>query len=292
MGTPPAEIEVDEALVRRLLADQHPDLAGLVFGARSGWDNFQWRLGDELAVRLPRRQQAVVFAENEHRWLPELAPRLPLPIPAVVRLGRPADGYRWPWSVVRWIPGSPGDQVALGDVASSAERLGRFLRALHRPAPAEAPHNPYRSVPLADRADLVQDGLTQLGSVLDVAAVRRVWEQALAAPTWTAPPTWIHGDLHPANTVIVDGVLAGVIDFGDVCAGDPATDVAAAWMLLASEAVPTFAAAYGGIDEALDRRARGWAVFFGLILLCIEEPSTYKPIGRATLARLTSAPAS
>src|SRR5690349_9653047 len=103
---PAAEVAIDEALVRALLRDQHPDLAELPLERVAfGWDNVVLRLGDELAVRVPRRQLAASFIEHEQRWLPELAPRLPLPVPAPVRVGRPALGYPWSWSVVPWMAG-------------------------------------------------------------------------------------------------------------------------------------------------------------------------------------------
>src|SRR5579863_1083475 len=144
MRWPEPEVPVDEGLVRCLLEEQHPDLAGLPLHlCDAGGDNMMWRLGDGLAVRLPRRQIAAALVEHEQRWLPELAVSLPLAVPVPVRSGRPSAGYPWKWSVVPWIEGAPGDRVRITDHARSAERLGAFLRALHRPAPEEAPHNPW-----------------------------------------------------------------------------------------------------------------------------------------------------
>ena len=49
------DVDIDEALVRTLLHNQHPDLAGLELReVAGGWDNRMWRLGEDLAVRLPR----------------------------------------------------------------------------------------------------------------------------------------------------------------------------------------------------------------------------------------------
>jgi len=74
---PPAEVPIDEALVCGLLAAQHPDLAELSLRlAGEGWDNAIWRLGQHLAVRLPRRPLAVDLIAHERRWLPGLALRL------------------------------------------------------------------------------------------------------------------------------------------------------------------------------------------------------------------------
>jgi aminoglycoside phosphotransferase (APT) family kinase protein len=292
-GSPPAEIDIDEQLVRSLIADQHPDLSGLPLEyVHAGWDNALWRLGDELLVRLPRRAQAAPLVLNEQRWLPALAPLLPLPVPAPVRVGWPTTDYPWSWSIVAWLSGSPGDQTSISNSGDAAQRLGHFLQALHRPAPFDAPLNPYRGVPLVQRSATLDDRLVELAGEIDVDATRRVWDRACAAPPWPHSPTWLHGDLHPANTLIADGTLVGVLDFGDIGAGDPATDLAAAVMLLPRSADATFVRSYGGVDPDLEARCLGWAVLFGLMLLSIGLDSrptsghpTYAPIGRSTLAR-------
>jgi aminoglycoside phosphotransferase (APT) family kinase protein len=293
MGSPPAEIDVDEPLVRSLLAAQHPDLSDLPLEyLKAGWDNTLWRLGDKLLVRLPRRVQAAPLVANEQRWLPSLAPLLPLAVPAPVRVGRASTEYPWSWSIVPWLDGCPGDQATIGDPDDAARSLGHFLRALHEPAPPDAPHNPFRGVPLAQRSPTFEDRIVELASEIDVVATRGAWERACAAPAWPHPPTWLHGDLHPANTLILQGKLAGILDFGDICCGDPATDLASAMMLLPRSSDATFADSYGGTDPDLEARSVGWALLFGLMLLSIglnSRPAsghpTYAPIGRSTLAR-------
>jgi aminoglycoside phosphotransferase (APT) family kinase protein len=286
---PEAEIKVDEGLVRELLAEQQPDLAGLpITELDAGWDNTLWRLGDEFLVRLPRRAAGASLIIHEQRWLPVLAPRLPLPVPVPYRIGRPSSRFPWGWSVVPWLVGSPGDRTEVTDPEGAADRLGRFLRALHHDAPVEAPENPWRGVDLAERGDTFEDRVTTLGSEIDVEGTRRVWERAIAAVAWAGPRQWLHGDLHPANVLVTGGILTAVIDFGDLCGGDPATDLAGAWMLLPASALAVFGAAYGGVDAALERRTLGWAALFGLMLLGIglRDRPTYETVGRATLAKV------
>lgn len=275
---PAAEVEIDRSLVRRLLADQHPDLADLpLTELASGWDNVLYRLGDDLVVRLPRRAMAAALVANEQRWLGVLAPELPLAIPVPVRVGRPTDDYPWSWSIQPWIPGRAAGASPDLDLPVAARDLGRFLAALHRPAPADAPRNPYRGGPLAERIDATDKRLARYADVLDTEDLRRRWERALAAPVWDGPPLWIHGDLHAHNLVADSGRLVAVIDFGDITAGDPATDLAVAWSVLDPPHHAVFRRAADSaarpIDDALWRRAEGWAVSVGLAILAHSADS-------------------
>ena len=289
MEWPAAEIEVDEALVRELLGQQHPDLASLALRETgAGWDNTLWRLGAGLLVRLPRRASPAPLVVNEQRWLAELAPRLPLPVPAPVRTGRPTDRFPWPWSVVPWFDGVPGDRATITQPDDAARRLGRFLKALHQEASADAPENPWRGVALAERQDTFDERLEALAAEIDVDAARAVWDRAVEVGPPPGPAVWLHGDMHPANTLIAGGTLSAVIDFGDICRGDPATDLAGAWMLLPASSMDRFHAAYGAVDDALAKRTLGWAVLFGLMLLGIGLGGrpTYEAVGRSTLDKV------
>lgn len=290
MAAPPADVAIDEQLVRALLVAQCPDLAALPLGpAAAGWDNDIWHLGDDLAVRLPRRKEAVPLLLHEQRWLPVLAPELPLPVPVPVRRGVPSERFGRPWSVVPWIDGSPGDRTPPTRTLDAALSLGRFLRALHRPAPADAPGNPWRGVPLATRRDAFDRYLLSVpADPATTGALRQRWAEAVTAPAWAGPPTWIHGDLHPANTVVRMGTLAGVVDFGDCCAGDPATDLAAAWLLLPLDVHPALWDAYGADDTALRRRAAGWAALFAVLLHGSVGGSLAQGVAAAAIDRLTS----
>ncbi|MBL1065240.1 aminoglycoside phosphotransferase family protein [Streptomyces sp. 7-21] len=265
---PAAEVSVSAGVVRELLAAQHPDLASApVEVMTNGWDNLVCRLGEELLVRLPRRALAARLVRNEQQWLPILAPRLPLPVPAPVRTGKPGSGYPWAWSVVPYFPGETAAHRAPGDARAAAETLGAFLAALHRPAPPDAPVNEYRGVPLARRADRVAGQLAQLDGRPEREAAARVWREAVAAPGWDGPPLWLHGDLHPANILVSQDRISAVIDFGDLTSGDPASDLCVAWMLFPPRERAVFRQAYGGADDATWARARGWALALALVLM-------------------------
>jgi aminoglycoside phosphotransferase (APT) family kinase protein len=293
MGTPAAEIEIDEHQARQLLAAQHPDLADLtIVSVASGWDNHLLRLGDKLALRFPRRQLGAQLILNEQRWLPGLKGRLPLAIPAPVRTGIAQFQYPWAWSVTPWIEGETAD-LAPPD-AGQGELLAAFFEALHTPAPAHAPCNPYRGVPLSERAGAFTDRLAKLHGKTDIldGRVHALWNDALATANDTAP-TWIHGDLHPRNVLVKKGCLTGVIDWGDLAGGDRACDLAAVWMLLPQlESRKRAIAACGSVSDATWRRARGWALLFGVILLSsgLVDDARMVAIAERTIARLWEGP--
>lgn len=303
VGVPQAAAEITAELIRDLLRDQHPDLADrpLALGAR-GWDNQLWRLGDDLAVRLPwATDSADALLLKEYTWLPVLAPRLPLPVPVPQRLGEPSPRFPRPWIVTTWVPGTPADRAPVTRGAEAAGTLAGFLSALHQPAPDGAPAGRNRGGPLSAAADAFASYLSQavdLGLIRDPDAVRAIWDDAVAAPPWAGPPLWLHGDLHPANMLTAGGTYCGVIDFGDLFAGDPAGDLAAAWTLLPDGADGRFLQAYRpAADAATLRRARGCAVMRAIVCLLIGHAgdrgrpggkSTWGPPARAALHRLTA----
>ena len=288
-GIPLAEVEVDVDLVRRLLQAQHPDLADqrlTLIG--SGWDNTTYRLGETLAIRLPRRQLAVELILKEQTWLPAIADLLPGLVPVPVRVGHPGPGYPWPWSIVPWVAGS--DAVASPLPLSQAESLGLVIRNLHQPAPPTAPRNPFSGVPLVSREPSVSTRLARMdfaGIDASPAAVVAAWTEALAVPVDTAD-VWIHGDLHPRNLIVSEGRLAAIVDWGDLCVGDPATDLAAAWLVFEDGGVAAFFRGYGPASEATWERARGWAIVFAVLLIDSGdgEDETWADVGRRTLGRV------
>jgi aminoglycoside phosphotransferase (APT) family kinase protein len=259
------ELDVDVQLVRRLLAEQFPEWGGLPLEPvlPLGTDNANFRLGDELLVRLPRRPRTSVTLEKERRWLPRLAPHLPFVVPSPLADGAPTAGYPFAWAVYNWLP---GENATVGDVADRA-RLARDLAELigalweidpsDGPAPGE--HNFFRGEPLARRDETTRAGLAALAGKLDTEAAATLWDDALAAEEWQHAPVWIHGDLDARNLLVADGRLSAVIDWGSAGVGDPACDVMAAWKLLPPNARSAFRAELG-VDDATWRRGRGWAV--------------------------------
>ncbi len=281
---PAAEVRIDAALVRRLLRAQHPDLAGRPLRRIGhGWDNANYRVGSDLVVRIPRRALAATLIDTEVRWLPGLSAVLPLPVPTPVRTGVPSAAYPWPWSIAQYVPGRPIGAGALTGRAGlvAADALAGFLSALHVPAPADAPVNPFRGVPLADRAESYAARLPAAPAALR-AGLDTAWREALEARRPAGPDTWVHGDLHGLNVLAARGRLTGVIDFGDLCAGDRATDLAAGWFLLDHPARERLRVGLE-VEDATWARGQGWAVLLGLMF---ATHSAQAPINAAIGSRV------
>jgi len=250
--------------VRRLVASQFPQWADLPVWPvpTSGWDNQTFRLGQRLSVRLPTAREYALAVDKEHRWLPILAPRVPLPIPVPMARGVPADGYGFHWSVYEWIDGEPARIDGIGDLTRFADGLASFLVALQRVDPTGGPqpdlHNWFRGGPLQIYDPQIRRAIAVLDRRIPRDIVTEIWRSALTA-AWDGRSVWFHGDVAPGNLLVRDGVLAAVIDFGTCGVGDPACDLMPAWNLFSASARETFREA-AVADDATWARARGWAM--------------------------------
>ena len=265
-------MNIDASLVRRLVADQFPQWADLPLEpvVSAGTDNAIYRLGADLSVRLPRVERAAGQVAKEVRWLPVLAPLLPLAVPVPRGKGVPAHGYPWSWSVHPWLDGDNATIERLADPCEAARTLARFVVALQGIDAADGPRcgapNEHRGVPLIRRDRLVRDAIGSLGDMIDARAASEAWEAALQVPAWDGPPVWLHGDIHAGNLLARQGRISAVVDFGLLGVGDPACDLMVAWNLLGVEAREVFRAATG-VDDAIWARGRGWTLSVALIAL-------------------------
>lgn len=292
MGNRPgAEWVIDEPLVRNLVAAALPDLVGSpVRRVSAGWDCDVWRIGDDLALRLPRRGAASSLILHEQQVLPLVGPAIEatgVRVPAPLFRGEPSDVFPRPWSLVPWIEGFSGISIPREERSGWASELAHALLALHAPASAGHPRNPYRGVPLIERSDVVRTRLDQL-TVLDpdlIAHAESAWRRGVDAPGWAGSPLWIHGDLHPGNLVADDAGLRAIIDFGDVTAGDPACDLASAWLIFDAAGRADFVAETGDRYGPADwTRARAWAVALSLALLShSDDDAAYRELGVTSL---------
>ncbi|RSM53231.1 aminoglycoside phosphotransferase [Amycolatopsis sp. WAC 01376] len=265
----PRRVAVDMAQVRGLVAEQFPRWAGLPIRAvaESGWDNVTFRLGEEMVARLPSAAEYALAVDKEQRWLPALAPRLPLPVPVPLAKGRPGAGYPFPWSVYRWLDGEPASADRISDPVRFALDLAGFLAALRKVDAADGPqpgkHNWFRGATLRTYDASVERALTALDGDIDVGLAREIWKTALDAP-WDGVDFWFHGDVAPGNLLLDGGELAAVIDFGTCGVGDPSCDTAIAWTLLSADGRQAFRDRLS-VDDAAWARGRGWALWKTLV---------------------------
>ncbi|AQS71348.1 aminoglycoside phosphotransferase family protein [Streptomyces pactum] len=262
---------LDDRLVRRLVAGQFPQWAGLPVERfpSGGTVNAMYRLGDGLVVRLPLIEGGAGDVLAEREWLPRLSPLLPAAVPEVLGAGEPDEGYPWPWSVYRWLPGEIPEAGALREPALLAGDLAGFVAAMRSVTLPDAPPA-HRGGPLATLDEPTRSAIEELrglpGEGFDCDALTAVWEDALRAPAWEGPPVWLHADLMPGNLLVDGGRLSSVIDFGCMGVGDPACDLFPAWNLLPAGAREVFREALG-VDDAAWRRGRGRTLSQALIAL-------------------------
>jgi aminoglycoside phosphotransferase (APT) family kinase protein len=277
--------DINIALVERLIADQFSRWSHLPItpAVPQGWDNKTFRLGANMSVRLPSAERYKVQVEKEHRWLPRLAPHLPLPIPVPLAKGRPGEGYPFPWSVYRWLEGETATAGGIADLRRFATELAWFLTALQQIDPAGGPppgrHNFLRGGPLAVYDTETHQAIAALKGTIDTDAAMAAWEAALAA-TWQGPPVWFHGDVASGNLLVKGGRLSAVIDFGTSGVGDPSCDLAIAWTLFEGESRDAFRAALR-LDGATWARGRGWTLWKALITLAEHIDTNPLEAGRA-----------
>ena len=289
-------MQIHSDLVHHLIQTQFPHWAELPIRAveHQGWDNRTFRLGDELAVRLPSAEAYVAQVAKEQYWLPRLAPQLPLPIPAPVAKGQPAADYPWNWSIYRWLPGEPAALAKINDLPAFAGDLGRFLHQLYKLDPAggppPGPHNFFRGGPLTVYHDETQRAILTLEEQIDAAAATSIWRTALDA-AWDERPVWLHGDIAASNLLVYEGDLSAIIDFGCSAVGDPACDLTIAWTFLDEVGQDAFVYAVQR-SSAEWARARGWALWKALILVAWPgDPHTWEAQrARQTLDAVLNSP--
>lgn len=261
---------IDASLVRRLVNAQFPQWVDLPIRpvVHGGWDNRTFHLGEQMLVRLPSAQRYASQVEREQRWLPKLAPKLPVEIPEPLAMGEPAFGYPWQWSVYRWIEGQPLHEVRGVNLVTLAQDLAMFLSALQAidatDGPQSGQHSFYRGGSLSIYTAETRSAVEALGDRVDAYLAMQVWDRAMQS-SWDRPPVWVHGDVAARNLLVQAGRLTGVIDFGQLSVGDPACDLVMAWTLFDQEARNTFRDALK-LDSAIWARGRGWALWKALIV--------------------------
>ena len=295
-----AEAVVDERLARTLVA-QLRGLDGLPVSLLStGWDRTVYRVGDDWVFGFPRRAVVVPGLEREIEWLPRLAPLLPRPISVPVHVGRPSGLFGWPFVGSAFLPGVEAPSAGLDDGARRAVgvELASFLRALHAPELAEAldasrlPPDVNARADMRRRVPYTRERFAELRSLelwRAPATADRVLAAAERLPDSPEVETIAHGDLHVRHLLVRDGRLSGIIDWVDVCRGDPAIDLMLYWSFVPPAGRADFLSAYGGASEETLLRARVVALFIGAVLAVYAHAEGLEALRRETLAGLDRA---
>lgn len=284
MSFPEADIEITEKFVRNLVTTQFPEFSEHSISFLSeGFDNANFRLGDSLMIRLPRRTLGAELVKSEIEWLPKLEHQLPISVPAPIKIGKPSEAYPWSWSIVSFFEGNSALYESISE--SEIEKLVHFLKVLHHVNPSGAPSNPYRGVPLSSRDQDVKNRIKEIeqNGIAVPSPIKNLWEMAIAEPI-DSKPCLIHGDLHPNNIVVKDGEIQAIIDWGDVTKGDPATDLVSFWMLIEDSELRRKAFEAYGASQSIIKRSIGWAVFY--VALFLNPDSGYTNLGEKMVSIL------
>ena len=264
------ELTIDRLLVGELLAAQFPDWASLPVRAvpSAGTDNAIYRLGSDLAVRLPRIASATAQIFKEHVWLPRLAPLVPFALPVPLAMGQPNEHYAWHWSIYRWLEGQDAQDLRIMNEVQAARDLAHFITDLQQVPvtgwPEPEPPIGSRAIPLVARDAPTRAAIAECSGMVDTNAVTAIWEAVIQAPGWHGPPVWTHGDLLPGNLLFRSSRISGIIDFSYLGVGDPACDLIVAWALLSTDARAVFRTSLS-VDDGRWMRGLGWALSIGLI---------------------------
>ncbi|HAY44220.1 MAG TPA: phosphotransferase [Micrococcaceae bacterium] len=287
-GMPAAEVAIDLALVCRLIAQQLPKLAHLpVRYLATGWDNEVYRLGEDLLIRLPRRKLAEELGGREREWLPTLSTATGLDVGAPVFSGQPTAEYPFTFSVCSYVSGVSAATLKRAERDEYAVDFTRYLQRLHLPAPADAPRSDFRGLALVELETRTRAQILQLPRSIQAIALR-IWDEATSAEAYAGAPRWLHGDPHPHNTIAASEsgthALAGLVDFGDLCAGDPASDLGMFWLHFTPQTRDLALGEYGvQAGDPMWRRARGWALRYTMIICGLDACDPLGAIGRETL---------
>ena len=268
---------INPDLVKKLIAEQFPEYAHLPIGSvrKQGHDNRTYRLGNDMLVRMPSAEYYALKVPKEQELLPLLKPYLSIDIPVPIRMGNASHDYPFNFSIYKWLEGTSANFLKLNDKAleSIAIQLAKFLKELHGivgiDGPSPGKHNGWGGDHVSVYDEGARKQISELSEIIDEYKAMELWEQACKTKR-NKIPVWIHGDFAFGNFLIKDGKLSGVIDFGGMAIGDPASDLVIAWTFLKGKSREIFKQAMD-LDSETWLRARGWVLWKATFDLCETE---------------------
>jgi len=285
-NTPDVEVNTSEELIKELLDTVQVGVKSMrLLG--EGWDNMMYLVNDSYLIRLPRRNVADQLIQNEQGFLLKYGRDMLIPVPKILHLGKPGDAYPYHWTISNFLLGEPA--VGMYPDDDQCELFASFLKSVHSLDGSEMNFNPYRSTPLTSRAKDMSNKMQELkqSTTLISDKIESIWQRALSE-THPETKSIIHGDLHARNILLSGSRFSGIIDWGDVCCGDPATDLASIWMLFRNADSRRRCLTIYGADDSLIARSKGWAIVFGVLLtsIGIANQDSHEQIGRFALKNL------
>ena len=244
----------------------------------TGSDNFIFRVGNDLLIRLPRHASSESQLKKEIKWLPLLSEVLPVSIPQIYFKGSPAPEFPFQWGIFKWIDGSIYDPLLFENTDHIVNTMVHFIHALWKADPSNGPeygeHNNFRGQPLAERDKQTTEAIKTLPHFYKQETLTSLWNTACTMNVWNKPYIWVHGDLHWGNILTKNDNLSGIIDFGSLGLGDPAVDVMCAWILFSPEKRRLFKQKIN-VDTPTWTRGMGWALSFAAIALPYYLPKKH-----------------
>ena len=268
----PHLINVD--LVKNLIADQFPEYAHLTIAPveKQGHDNRTFRLGDDMLARIPSAKYYALKVPKEQEFLPLLKPYFSVDIPVPIKMGSPSSYYPFNFSIYNWLNGISANHLEFDNksLESISVQLAKFLKELHGiqgvNGPSPGKHNGWGGDHVSVYDQGARKQIAELSKIIDEHKAMKFWESACKI-TPNKNPVWIHGDFAFGNFLINDGKLSGVIDFGGMAVGDPASDLVIAWTFLKDKSREIFIETMN-YDLDTWNRARAWALWKATFELC------------------------
>lgn len=285
-------IDIKGSLVRELISSQCALKVNSIESLGEGYDNSAFLVNDTFVFRFVHREQlSPVCMANEITLLPYLFEHLSFPIPNITMVGHPTASYPFQFAGYKILPGEllTAHQAPLVTSAEFARILGTWLSELHTLPVLNTHKNliqgehdwrldvAYRTQRVSETVKKYRQYFIDAGFEPAMLIERMQFFQDLKVAQ--TKECYVHGDLYAKHILVKkNGLPAGLIDWGDLHIGHPATDFSVGMMIFKETALRCFFDAYVNYDKALIDIALFRAFFHPILSLPYfakkEETST------------------